>query len=393
MNIYTVLLQVILVILLVPVLVLFVQVLCAYLPKRTVTVSDNPACKVAVLIPAHNEAAGITATIASVLPHMKAGDRVIVIADNCSDDTAKVAIAAGAEAIERHDDVKRGKGFALDFGVRYLEKNPPDVVLIIDADCIVAKGSLRVLASHAHALLKPVQSLYLMLTVPEAGLKSKIAEFAWLVKNQVRPLGFYRLGMPCPLMGSGMAFPWQQISRASLSSDNIVEDVKLGIDLATQGHKPVFYPDVLVTSYFPTSTEAQASQRKRWEHGHLTMILVETPRLLASALLKFDLGLIAMALDLIVPPIALLVMLLAGLTILLLLNYWLISTSLITLLVLAVGLVVFAVTILAAWWGWARNVIPFSGFLMAPVYVLAKIPHYLLYLVKRQKKWVRTNRD
>jgi cellulose synthase/poly-beta-1,6-N-acetylglucosamine synthase-like glycosyltransferase len=41
--------------------------------------------RIAVLIPAHNEAAEIAATIQSILPQMKGGDRLIAIADNCSD--------------------------------------------------------------------------------------------------------------------------------------------------------------------------------------------------------------------------------------------------------------------------------------------------------------------
>jgi cellulose synthase/poly-beta-1,6-N-acetylglucosamine synthase-like glycosyltransferase len=51
--------------------------------------------RIAVLIPAHNEAAEIAATIQSILPQMTEGDRLIAIADNCSDRTAEVAREAG----------------------------------------------------------------------------------------------------------------------------------------------------------------------------------------------------------------------------------------------------------------------------------------------------------
>lgn len=393
MNFVSPLLLILTCILFVPILVLLVQVLFAYIPKYRPAGMDNPACSLAVIIPAHNESAGIKNTIDSVFPHLKESDRLIVIADNCSDDTAKVAKEAGAEVIERFDDVKRGKGFALDFGVRFLENNPPDTVVIIDADCIVTQGQLRVLASHAHLSGRPVQALYLMLTTAQAGIKSKIAQFAWLVKNQVRPLGFDRIGLPCPLMGSGMAFPWTLIANAALSSDNIVEDLKLGIDLSKAGFSPVFFPQVVVTSYFPENAEAQATQRKRWEHGHLTMILVEAPKLLLLGIGRLNLKLITMALDLIVPPIALLVVLMLGLTIIAVMAYGLGFASSTVLWLIALQLFVFGLTIMLAWWGWARAVLPFSGFLMAPIYVLGKLPNYLLYLVKRQKKWIRTGRD
>lgn len=63
-----------------------------------------------------------------------------MVADNCTDDTARLASAAGAEVIERHDALLRGKGYALDFGVRHLAQQPPDVVIVVDADCQVAEG-------------------------------------------------------------------------------------------------------------------------------------------------------------------------------------------------------------------------------------------------------------
>jgi len=393
MNFVTILLIIFTCILFVPIFVLLVQVLLAYVPKSRPTILDNPACSVAVLIPAHNESAGLKSTIDSILPHLKEKDRLIVIADNCSDETANVALKAGAEVIERFDEVNRGKGFALDFGVRFLANNPPDTVVIIDADCVVAQGQLRVLASYSYQLGKPVQALYLMLTTMQAGIKSKIAQFAWLVKNKVRPLGFDRIGLPCPLMGSGMAFPWRLISSATLATGNIVEDLKLGIDLSKAGFAPIFFPLVLVTSYFPENAEAQATQRQRWEHGHLTMILVEAPKLLLHGLCRLDFKLVTMALDLIVPPIALLVMMMLGLAITAFVAYLIGLVNLVTLLFVGLLFCVFGLTIMFAWWGWARAVIPFTGFLMAPIYVLGKLPNYLLFLVKRQKKWIRTSRD
>src|SRR4051812_9727823 len=125
----------------VPVAVLFSQVAMAaprYRP-RAMPAARRPS--VAVIIPAHDEALGIAATLRAIVPQLAAGDRVIVVADNCTDDTATVAAAAGAEVLERNDREHRGKGYALDFGVRHLAVNPPEVVIIIDADCDTASGT------------------------------------------------------------------------------------------------------------------------------------------------------------------------------------------------------------------------------------------------------------
>lgn len=380
-------------VILIPVGVLALQVIFAHIARKSDHIEEDTPCKMAVLIPAHNESSIILKTIGSIKAHTHTGDRVIVIADNCTDDTADVARESGVEVIERHNEHNRGKGFALDFGINHLKQNPPDVVVVVDADCTVEKGSLRNLAIKSHSFSRPVQALYLMLTLPEATLKSKISQFAWLVKNHVRPLGYSYFGLPCPLMGSGMAFPWQQIISVDLASGNLVEDVKLGIDLAKQGNTASFYPDLLVTSYFPLNSEAQATQRKRWEHGHLNMIFVEAPKLLITSFFRFDFRLFAMSLDLMVPPIALLVMAILGLLLFIVIFYLFALVKPLVLLLLLFGIIMLILSIIAAWSGWAKTVLPFSAFLMMPIYVLNKIPTYFSFLVKRQKKWVRTERD
>ncbi len=379
------------ILLLIPVVVIFVQVFFAFLPNPREFISTSSKTSIVVLVPAHNEEAGIATTINSILPQLKSGGRLLVVADNCTDNTARIAVEHGAEAIERHDLDNRGKGYALDFGLRFLAQNPPDVVVIIDADCHVQVDALSKLVAYSVHHDRPVQCLYLMLTPEGASLKTKIAEFAWLVKNQVRPLGYAKLGLPCQLMGTGMAFPWATISNANLANGNIVEDMKLGIDLAKSGKAPLFYADALVTSYFPNTSDALSVQRTRWEHGHLSMILSQVPKLFAQGIMKGNKDLLAMALDLCVPPLALLVVMLSGFMLLTALAF-MVGISSLPLLISLVSVVILALSILLAWWGWARHVISPTTFLLIPFYVLSKIPHYLKFLFKRQKQWVRTDR-
>ena len=380
----------------VPVVVLFVQVIFAYLPKPKEEISRegisaSTKTKIAVLIPAHDEAEGIAATIITILPQLKPGDRLIVVADNCTDDTARIAMMNGAEAIERHDFNHRGKGYALDFGIRFIAQDPPDVVVIIDADCSIQDNTLGKLVEYSLRHDRPVQSLYLMLAPAGAGLKTKIAEFAWIVKNWVRPLGFAKLGLPCQLMGTGMAFPWEIISHENLANGNIVEDMKLGIDLCKSGKPPLFYAGTVVTSYFPNTAGAQSGQRTRWEHGHLGMILTEAPQLFKLAIFRGNKDLLGMAFDLCVPPLALLVGMLSGLLVATGFSFWA-GWSSVPLLIAASAAVIFAMTILLAWWGWGRHIISLLTFLLIPVYVVFKIPYYVGFLWKRQKNWVRTDR-
>lgn len=379
-------------VLLTTVSVLFLQVLTALPPRRIQVMPAGRRPTIAILVPAHNESLLIAHTLRSIGTQLSINDRLLVVADNCSDDTASIARAAGAEVIERHDSTRRGKGYALDFGMRHLAQAPPEVVLIIDGDCAVTGDAIERLAKTCLTTGRPVQALYLMRPPAGAGLKTRIAGFAWLMKNQVRPLGFHRLGLPCQLMGTGMALPWPLINLATLATGHLVEDLKLGIDSARAGMPPLFCPDALVISHFPASGRGFADQRKRWEHGHLGMIFSLAPRLLVQALLRGNLSLFALAMDLCVPPLALL-MLLVTTALSVSAAWFAYSGATLPLWLAAVALSMSATAVLLAWNSQGRKVISLRDLACAPLYVLWKIPLYLKFLVKRQGAWVRTRRD
>jgi cellulose synthase/poly-beta-1,6-N-acetylglucosamine synthase-like glycosyltransferase len=378
-------------VLLVPSLVLFTQALFAMLPVKSKPIRPGRDATFAILIPAHNEEAVIAGTLASVNREMGASGRILVVADNCADGTAALARAAGAEVIERTDDKRRGKGYALDFGIRHLQQAPPDALVIIDADCQVGPGSIRKLVQLCNAAKSPVQALYLMRAPEGAGLKIRIAEFAWLVKNQVRPTGFLRLGLPCQLMGAGMAFVWSDIQQINLASGHLVEDLKLGLDLCRTGKPPLLCLDALMTSEFPISNEGQKTQRTRWEHGHLGMIFADSPKLIVDSVADRNLPLLALTLDLIVPPLALHTML-TSITVFASLILYLAYEVRPPLLASTAGLVMIILAIFISWNRYGRDVISLKDLAFAPVYAAAKVPLYLQFLIHRQVEWVRSNR-
>ena len=378
-----------------PVAVLVVQLLAAR-PARLHgaggDLQEARAGRVAVLMPAHNEAAGIRPAIAAVLAQLRPGDRLLVVADNCADDTASIARAAGAEVTERSNQQLRGKGYALDFGVRHLESAPPDMVAIVDADCIVAPGALERLAIGCERSARPTQALYLMHAPSGAGAKTRVAEFAWLVKNMVRPLGGAALGWPCQLMGTGMMFSWATLRDAPLATGHLVEDMQLGLDLAAAGTPPQFCAQALVSSTFPSDADGTRAQRTRWEHGHLSVIATVGPRLLWRALSQANARLFFMALDLVVPPLASLVLALVAL--------WLAAVACAALggtaaplIVATLALGLLAAAIVTTWRRFGRNVVTLRDLMTLPSYVAAKIPVYVRLFTKRQVEWVRTKRD
>lgn len=382
--------------LLVPTAVLLLEVLAAFLPARADAPRTGTRPPFAVLVPAHNEAAGIAATLASIRPQLTSVDRLLVIADNCTDDTQKIASAAGAEVIARHDPMRRGKGFALDFGIRHLSLDPPDVVIVIDADCEPGPGCLETIAALAATSGRPVQALYRIdLPVLLEGQRPPamlMATFAARLKNLARALGLQRLGLPCQLMGTGMAFPWPLISDAHLATSEIVEDLVLGLDLAQRGHPPLFCPQATVSSAFPATKEGQDSQRTRWETGHLTTIFKSVPKLLLDAIRRRDIGVLALALDTAVPPLAFLCIVLLGYGALSAIHGFL-SGETMPLVLAATGLMMIGVAIVLGWIRVGRDVVSFRELAFAPAYALSKLGLYGRVLMGRRVEWVRSKRD
>ena len=350
------------------------------------------AVRVAVLVPAHNESVHVLPTLHSLQSQLRPGDRLLVIADNCSDDTAALARAAGAEVLERQHATLRGKGYALAFGVDALRDAAPDVLIVVDADCIVSEGGIQALAQRCQQTRCPVQMLDLMVAPPGAGLRTRMLEFAWLVKNQVRPLGSFRLGRACHLMGTGMALPWDLAATAQLASGHIAEDMKLGVDLAIAGRPCQFLTDARVTSEFPRDAAVARTQKTRWEHGHLQTLTQELPRLLAAFVRRPQAATLVLAMDLVIPPLAL-----YFLSVVLSLPMFVFGATLspalqVAALISGFSTLALALAIALGWWNHARQLLSLRELLTVPLYAAWKLPVYVSYFLKRKSGWTRTAR-
>jgi cellulose synthase/poly-beta-1,6-N-acetylglucosamine synthase-like glycosyltransferase len=278
-----------------------------------ICLSDRPALvashrpAIAVLIPAHNEAQQIEATVLRIKEDLLPIDRLLVVADNCTDQTAPLAVRAGAEIVIRNDPDLPGKGFALAAGLRHLSAMPPEIIVFVDADCQIGSHGVELLARACAAANAPVQCLNLMIANPDSRAPPpRLAEFAWRIKNDLRPNGYARLGLPCHLLGTGMALPWRLIDPGMFATGHLSEDMLLGLDLAMKGSSPRFFRDVTVKSYFPDTERGQVQQKQRWVHGHFALINSHVPRLVYQAVRRRELGLLALAADLAVPPLGVL---------------------------------------------------------------------------------------
>lgn len=395
MNLGSCLLTAFATLLAVPTAVFLIEVVASFFAKQDLISGAEPhhRGRLAVLVPAHNESVGLRPTLADLQRQLRSDDRLLVVADNCDDDTAAAATSLGAEVTVRTDPTKIGKGYALDWGLNHLAKDPPDLVIIVDADCRVEAGAIERLAAACDSTRRPVQALYLMAAPPGSAINHQVAEFAWRLKNYVRPLGLKVLGLPCQLMGTGMAFPWGVIRSAELASGFIVEDLKLGLELALAGHAPLFCPSARVTSSFPSSAKGATTQRQRWEHGHVGLILTKAPALFYTALMRRDPNLIALTLDLTVPPLSLFGLVLTA-TFLVTCIAWLVGFSPFPLTISATCLTSLFVGTLLTWLSNGRDILPTRSLALILTYFVGKLRLYGGALAgHRVSTWVRSDRD
>jgi cellulose synthase/poly-beta-1,6-N-acetylglucosamine synthase-like glycosyltransferase len=249
-------------------------------PRRDRVPETTAIGRVAVLVPAHNEAAGISHTVRSLraCDPGDAGFEVVVIADNCSDDTAALAREAGARVIERHDTTRRGKGYALDHAFARLLDEPFDAVLVVDADTRVSANLVTACREAMRRGAAAVQVTY-RIANPESSLRARLRDIAWMAFNVLRLRGRERFGLSVGLLGNGFGLTRETLQAVPYLATSVVEDMEYHLRLVESGRRVVFVDEAKVLSDAPFDRSAGAVQRARWEGGRFRMVVDWTPEL------------------------------------------------------------------------------------------------------------------
>ncbi len=297
---------------------------CAYLATLSLAAlrrlpgsdpSETPDLRLVVLVPAHDEAELIGRCLESLQDqtYPRGLYRIVVIADNCTDDTAGIAASKGAEVMDRRSRTGRGKGYALRWAMdRILGSTEPfDAFVVVDADSVADRGLLSGLAAARGSGADAVQGEYLALD-EESGARARLRSAAFLLFHRVRFAGRATLGLPCFLVGNGMLFsrhlietyPWNAFSRA--------EDLEYSVDLRLRGVRPVFAERARLWAPVSSSGAGARTQRLRWEGGRSEIVRSRLPRLLRSCLQERRWDLWDAAADLAVPPLGVLTVLVVG---------------------------------------------------------------------------------
>jgi 1,2-diacylglycerol 3-beta-glucosyltransferase len=355
----------------------------------------SPGLRFDIVVPAHDEAGGVAATVASLLAvdYPRALYRVFVVADNCTDDTAERARAAGARVLVRDEPSRRGKGYALAHAFdRILEEGRASAVVVVDADTVVSPNLLGAFAARLRAGASAVQADYAVRN-PGASWRTLLMAVALAAVHSLRSLARERLLVSSGLFGNGMCFTAPLLRAVPHDAFSVVEDLEYGIRLADAGHRVHFAHEARVYGEMPAGERSSATQRRRWEAGRQRMARTHAGRLLVRGLRGRDRVSLDLAIDLLVPSLAAMVVSDAlGLAVSALLSWragqvigaaWIWLGS-------GLGLLVYG---LRAWQLSGTGARGLYGICFAPRYVAWK----LLLLARRSARegteWVRTARE
>jgi cellulose synthase/poly-beta-1,6-N-acetylglucosamine synthase-like glycosyltransferase len=278
----------------------------------TTAVADPSRHRFVVMIPAHDEERLIGSALDSLaaLDYPRDMVRVHVVADNCTDGTASVVRAHGAEVHERVAPDDGGKGPSLQWLLwRLRDRDEPfDAVVIIDADTTVSPNLLRVMDAKLAGGAAVAQAYYCVRD-PETSSVAAFRAAALAVRHYLRPLGRTQLGGSAPLHGNGMAFR-AEVLAGHTWSNHLTEDIELQLELLLQGTPVAFAPDAMVRAEMPTTIEGSRTQHERWERGRIEMTQRYVPALLRRAVTapRGDrLACVDAAVDQLLPPFSVIV--------------------------------------------------------------------------------------
>jgi len=355
-------------------------------------IAAAPRKRFRVVIPAHDESGGIAATIESLyaIDYPRELFDVLVVADNCTDDTADRARKAGASVLERRNDVERGKGYALNYAFERLPENV-DAAVVIDADTLVSPNLLRAFATRLEAGADAIQADYAVRN-PNASWRTRLIAIAFGAFHIVRSRGRERLGVSAGLRGNGMCFSARVLRAVPHSAYSIVEDVEYGIRLADAGYRVFYADEAHVYGEMVSEARAARSQRERWEGGRQALTKKYGRPLLVRGL-RGDRVLLDLALDVLVPPLSRIVVLAVAGFVASLSGTLVVGPFWASGVVFGASVAFIAAYVMRGWMVSGTGVRGLSDLALAPVYVVWKATLASKTKATESAEWVRTARE
>jgi len=230
----------------------------------------TPKNKFALLIAAHNEEVVIGSLIESMLKLDYPRDMydIFVIADNCTDDTAKIGKGYGVNVCERFAKDKRGKGYALEwmFAKLFKMEKKYDAVAIFDADNLVHKNFLKEINSKMQDGYKVVQG-YIDSKNPEDSWIAAAYSISFWTQNRMFQLARSNVGFSNQIGGTGFAVETSTLKKLGWGATCLTEDLEFTCKLVLNGEKVGWAHDAIIYDEKPLKLGQSWTQRKRWMQG------------------------------------------------------------------------------------------------------------------------------
>jgi cellulose synthase/poly-beta-1,6-N-acetylglucosamine synthase-like glycosyltransferase len=238
------------------------------------------------IIPAHNEEAVVGNLIESLKNQNYDKDLydIYVIADNCTDNTAKVAKEAGAIVYKRFDETKKTKGYALDWFLKQkIEENATyDAFFIFDADNIVHPDFIINMNKKLCQGEDVVQGYRDIKNPTDSWITAGYALFYWSM-HRFYHLARYNLGLSPLLNGTGFMVKFDVVKPQGWDTVTLTEDIEFSLKRIIKGKKLGWATDAICYDEQPVGFKQSWSQRSRWTVGHIQCIKEYTKQLAVAA--------------------------------------------------------------------------------------------------------------
>lgn len=246
--------------------------LCSLIKFKDKPLLKNKKHKFMAIIPAHNEEAVVGNLVESLInqDYDKELYDIYVIADNCTDNTAKIAKEAGAIVYERFDEAHKTKGYALNWFLKQkIEENADyDAFLIFDADNIVDKNFIKVMNKKLCQGEEVVQGYKDIKNPTESWVSAGYAFFYWTM-HRFYHLARYNIGLSPLLNGTGFMVKFDLIKQNGWDTKTLTEDIEFSLKQIIKGRKLGWATDAIVYDEQPEVFKASWKQRSRWTVGHI----------------------------------------------------------------------------------------------------------------------------
>ena len=260
--------------------------LCSLVKLKEKPLKVNKQHKFMAIIPAHNE----QAVVGNLIESLKNQDYnkdlydIYVIADNCTDNTARIARNAGAIVYERFDETKKTKGYALDWFLKQKIKEDAqyDAICIFDADNIADKNFLKAMNKKLCQGEDVVQGYRDIKNPTDNWITSGYALFYW-TNHRFYHLARYNLGLSPMLNGTGFMVNFNIIKENNgWKTVTLTEDIEFSLQRILAGRRLGWATDAIVYDEQPTGFKQSWSQRSRWTVGHMQCIKEYTGKLVEA---------------------------------------------------------------------------------------------------------------